>query len=467
VEALADGCFTASTGVRIDTAGVSNEACVTSNADQVRWIVQGGVILKKDSGGDSTLSVTEILDAPLGDVDSGEIYARAECVRSGCCHGLDTTILAGEAVMTNLLKGPYLQWLTTDAMTVMWETADDQIGEVEWFEAEAVHAGLSGAAQTVEGSRRSVCEVTAARIHRVRLDGLESGREYHYRVVGEETLHPLHSAPEEATPFSFCVTSETGGYGDDKINEGIFEQIARYRPDVLVVVGDAVSRGNNYDDWARFFFGPAKSLLHSTPFYLCPGNHEENADWFYRFTDFPEPENYYGFDYGHAHFTAADTTRLVDYVDGCPQETSEMAPTSAQRTFLRDDLNRGASSIWQFAFYHYPPYVSGDFEVPQMRALGADVDAAKVDVVFNSHTIVYERSHPIRQGQLDVEEGTIYIVAGGAGAKPDWFHPKRAWHTAQAQAVPHFVHVAIAGPTLELQAVDVDGRVFDQLRLTK
>jgi hypothetical protein len=142
VEALADGCFTASTGVRIDTAGVSNEACVTSNADQVRWIVQGGVILKKDSGGDSTLSVTEILDAPLGDVDSGEIYARAECVRSGCCHGLDTTILAGEAVMTNLLKGPYLQWPTTDAMTVMWETADDQIGEVEWFETEAVHGSV-------------------------------------------------------------------------------------------------------------------------------------------------------------------------------------------------------------------------------------------------------------------------------------------------------------------------------------
>ena len=40
--------------------------------------------------------------------------------------------------MTNLLKGPYLQWPTTDAMTVMWETAVDQIGEVEWFETEVV-----------------------------------------------------------------------------------------------------------------------------------------------------------------------------------------------------------------------------------------------------------------------------------------------------------------------------------------
>ena|GEM_PF-5059034 len=87
MEALADGCFTASTGVRIDTAGVSNEACVTSNADQVRWIVQGGVILKKDSGGDSTLSVTEILDAPLGDVDSGEIYAAPSVYGAGAAMG--------------------------------------------------------------------------------------------------------------------------------------------------------------------------------------------------------------------------------------------------------------------------------------------------------------------------------------------------------------------------------------------
>ncbi len=370
-------------------------------------------------------------------------------------------------MMTGLLKGPYLQWPTQESITVMWETATDQIGEVEWFETEAVHAGLSGAARTVEESRRSVCEVAATRIHRVELNALQSGRQYHYRVVGEEQLHPMHSAPDTSTPFSFCVTSETGGYGDDEINERIFEQIARYRPDALIVVGDAVRNGSNYDDWERYFFGPARSLLHHTPFYLCPGNHEENADWFYQFTDFPAPGNYFGFDYGNAHFTAADSTRLVDFGDGHPVVTPEMKPESAQRTFLRQDLTAGAAAMWRFAFYHYPPYVSGDYEVAQMRELGADADAAGVDIVFNSHTIVYERSHPIRGGQLDVDEGTIYIVAGGAGAKPDWLHPKRAWHTAQSQAIPHFVHVTIAGPTLELQVVDLDGHVIDHLRLRK
>lgn len=55
----------------------------------------------------------------------------------------------------------------------------------------------------------------------------------------------------------------------------------------------------------------------------------------------------------------------------------------------------------------------------------------------------------------------------GAGAKLDWFHPKRAWHTAQALAVPHFGHVAVTDRRLQLTAVDVDGRVFDALALTR
>ena len=93
------------------------------------------------------------------------------------------------------------------------------------------------------------------------------------------------------------------GYGDDAINRSIFGQIRRYRPDFLLLVGDAVRDGREYDDWERYFFGPGRDLFLDTPFYLCPGNHEENADWMYRFLGYPEPKNYYAFDYGNAHFT--------------------------------------------------------------------------------------------------------------------------------------------------------------------
>jgi hypothetical protein len=367
-----------------------------------------------------------------------------------------------------IVKGPYLQWPTSTAVTVMWETDMETSGAVEWFETEPVHSGLSGRAQTRMSTRRSVSEAQARRIHSVVIEGLTPESEYHYRVVGESgELHSLFCAPDEDRPFCFCVTSETGGYGDDEINQRLFAEMARWRPDMLLVVGDAVRDGRNYEDWERFFFGPGRELLHSTPFYLCPGNHEENADWFYRFTAFPDPGNYYGFDFGNAHFTALDTTRLVDYIDGVPQATAELDDGSAQRRFLRQDLAAASAARWRIGFFHYPPYVSSDFEVQQMRTLVPDLEAGGVDLVFNSHAIVYERSHPLQGGRFSEAGGITYVVAGGAGAKPDWFHPKKSAHTAQALAVPHFVHVTIAGSTLEAKAIDTDGHVFDSWTLRK
>ena len=375
--------------------------------------------------------------------------------------------------MSAIVKGPYLQWPTQDTMTVMWETAEEADATVLWYETEPVHSGLNGSLGTAEESKRVVTDGGRRCIHRLTLEGLDPETDYHYRVrsVGpggasvESDLHPLRTAVRRDTPFSFAVTSETGGYGDDEINRRLFAQIERYRPDFLLVVGDAVSRGSQYEDWERFFFGPARRLLQSTPFYLVPGNHEEDADWFYDFVSYPEPKNYYSFDYGNAHFIGLDSTRLVAYTGGTPTATSELEPGSAQPAFL-DAHFRESAARWKIAFFHYPPYVSGDYEVRQMRALCPALEEHGVNVVFNSHTIVYERSHPIRKERLDEEgEGIVYIVAGGAGAKGDWFHPKRAWHTAEAIAVPHFVHGSVAGGTLALKGVDLDGRVFDSVTL--
>ncbi len=372
-----------------------------------------------------------------------------------------------------IVKGPYLQWPTQRSVCVMWETSGEATSELVCHETESVHYGLDGQSRTVEKPLRTAGDSSPRRIHRLVVDGLEPETLYHYRVCSERgnervesDLHPLKTAVGQQTPFSFAVTSETGGYGDDAINRRLFAQIARHRPDFLIVAGDAVGRGSEYDEWERWFFGPARKLLHSTPFYLCPGNHEEDSPWFYDFVAYPDPKNYYAFDYGGASFLGLDSTRLVDYVDGDPVASPELTSTSPQWQFAERSLAR-SDSTWKIVFFHYPPYVSGDYQVEQMRALSPLFDAHSVDLVFNSHTIVYERSHPLKDGREDEEDGTVYVVAGGAGAKPNWLHPKRAWHTAHSMAVPHFVQVSVANRTLELRAVDEDGAVFDWLTLRK
>lgn len=372
--------------------------------------------------------------------------------------------------MLEIVKGPYLQWPEPGAMTIMWETSAESDSTVTVWRTVRGHRGL----RKDEDSRESLDDTRPCCIHSMTLRGLSPETTYTYRVrsrdaqgeLVESPEHPLKTAPYLQTPFSFAVTSETGGFGNDAINRRVFRRIRQCRPDFLLVVGDAVGDGREYGDWERYFFGPGRELFNDTPFFLCPGNHEENADWFYRFVGYPEPKNFYSFKYGNALFVALDSTRLVDYGEAGPRRNRELDPGSAQCEFLINEL-RSSEAAWKIVFFHYPPYVSGDYQVDPLRELCPVFEAHGVDLVFNSHTIVYERSHPLRANEIDLDAGITYIVAGGAGAAPQWFNPKRAWHTAQSLAVPHFVHVVIAGPTLELRAVDQRGCPFDALQLSK
>jgi hypothetical protein len=83
IEALRHGRFYASTGVTIERTGTADggSSCfVESDADEIRWIVNDGVILKKETGGMGKLSVTELIEAGLSATD---LYARAECLGHG------------------------------------------------------------------------------------------------------------------------------------------------------------------------------------------------------------------------------------------------------------------------------------------------------------------------------------------------------------------------------------------------
>lgn len=100
-----------------------------------------------------------------------------------------------------------------------------------------------------------------------------------------------------------------------------------------------------------------------------------------------------------------------------------------------------------------------------LRQLCPILEQYGVDLVFNSHTIVYERSHPLREGKIDYDDGIVYVVAGGAGAMPEWLLPKREWHTSQSLAVPHFVQVVVTLDNLDVRAIDEEGRLFDSFRI--
>ncbi len=83
VEACRSGRFYASTGVTVSCIGTDAEgssATVVSDADEVHWIADGGVIVRKAAGGTDSIS----MDALLETVPEDQLtYLRAECLGQG------------------------------------------------------------------------------------------------------------------------------------------------------------------------------------------------------------------------------------------------------------------------------------------------------------------------------------------------------------------------------------------------
>lgn len=286
--------------------------------------------------------------------------------------------------MLFIRKGPYLQNPTEHSMTIMWETSLPAASRVDVMYAERIHSGHQGNYKQPVDLFGSFSNESLTKAHKLTVDGLDPETPYYYRIyswVGssetESTWFMFKTAAGQGKPFSFTVTSETGGYSgfdstDGEINRRIFQQMKHYRPDIALFIGDIVHDEKNEEDWNRYFFDPGREFIVDTPIYSCLGNHEDNASWYYDLFAFPEPKNFYAFHYGDAHFICLDST-----------------------------------------------------------------------------------------------DGIVYIVAGGAGAMPNWLLPKREWHTSQSLAVPHFLQVVVTEERLEIRAIDDEGRLFDQLRIRK
>jgi hypothetical protein len=158
--------------------------------------------------------------------------------------------------------------------------------------------------------------------------------------------------------------------------------------------------------------------------------------------------------------------------------------TSAQTTWLKQVLANAAADPtikWKFAFYHAPvypcnsksPFSSG---IPWVR----EFEQYKVDMVFNGHAHVYERTCQMVGGKCQ-QGGVIYVTAGGGGAGTKDVDPTKTdnagsdsydcqqilqaskgnWH--------HYCHIKIDGNTLTYNCYSHDATTNpeDTLTLTK
>ncbi|MEO1496222.1 MAG: LamG-like jellyroll fold domain-containing protein [Planctomycetota bacterium] len=357
-----------------------------------------------------------------------------------------------------MLVEPYLQHGTTDGMTVMWETTARGTSVVRYGETEACEQSATG---------------DDATIHEVRISGLEPATQYFYRAETvdasarkiESRVSTFSTAVEPGTPFAFAVISDT------QFNPEVAVRLSRHawaqRPSFLLHPGDLVDTGVNDTHWTQHFFPGMKPLISRVPMFPVLGNHEQNAQNYFDYMSLPEPEYYYEFRYGDAHFFMLDSNRNV-------------GPDSEQHRWL-DRALADSDATWKFVCHHHPPYSSDENDYGDLwrtnksdrgdlrtRRLSKLYEKHGVDMVWTGHIHSYERTWPIRDGRAVGEsDGPVYMIVGGGGGSLETPGPYRPFFQNQVRRCHHYVMAHVNAGTLELRSYDLDDRLFDTVTLRK
>jgi predicted phosphodiesterase len=343
----------------------------------------------------------------------------------------------------NIEASPYVQNVTSTEATIMWRTPGEAEGIVEFGETAQLGSSAGG---------------DLARLHSVRLTGLQPDTEYMYQVQSpgiEDEIETFRTAPGPEGEVTAVVVGDTGS--GDTPQERLSNVMLEIEPDLVLHTGDVVYPRGGECGYEERFYEPYNELIASAPVYPVLGNHDvlsENGEPYLTAFDLPaessDTERFYSFDYGPLHVAALDSE--LYYGDNS-------IPAEEQKAWLREDL-RTTDRPWKIVVIHRPPYNSSPYHGADPRVLEDLVEIFEeggVDVVFAGHEHAYERLNPI--------DGVQYFVTGGGGG--DLRGGGTSELTAAAALTYHVLRMEASPQRLLIEAIDIDGEVFDQVELTR
>ena len=287
--------------------------------------------------------------------------------------------------------GPYINDAGEDFVEISWKSVVPSSGKV----------AIEGVGEFTDGK--------VSKIHHVRIENLEPGKEYEYKVVlGSEKTAGIESEEytfktfaKDPDHFRFVVYGDTRTY--DKRHRFVADKIAEYKPDFVIHAGDLVMDGRITSDWDGFFWA-IKNLASEHPYFTAHGNHEYNSVYYYEAFDIPYNRAWYSFDYGDAHFVILNADVLL------MQKDEKLMKKETE--WLEKDLESHKDSKYKFVIYHEPFWTNcveygEEGTSPTVDWWKPIFEKYGVTVVFNSHYHLYERF---------LVDGVNYITTGGGGA---------------------------------------------------
>ncbi|WP_295937100.1 FN3 domain-containing metallophosphoesterase family protein [uncultured Alistipes sp.] len=228
-----------------------------------------------------------------------------------------------------IANGPYLQQVTDDGFTVVWTTTMDAASWVEIAPDDGTHFYAAERPKYYDshiGKRRT------GRLHRVRVEGLQPGTTYRYRIMQQGVILEegnkrvilgegygmdiLKQKPYTATTLDtkkdkteFWVVNDI--HGRDSVFRLMLKGVEKSKPDLVCFNGDMLSSIESEQKLFDGYLGSASELLTPAgiPIFATRGNHEFRGTFSDRFLDyFPTPtgEAYYTFRQGPVFFLMLD-----------------------------------------------------------------------------------------------------------------------------------------------------------------
>jgi fibronectin type 3 domain-containing protein len=445
-----------------------------------------------------------------------------------------TTTTALSGIATQLRRYPYLTDVVGQYATINWATDRSAItGSATWGQVAA--DGSCTPTNSVAATRTAITVNSVSEYQWKAMLTLSPNTQYCYRVFLKAVdLLGSDPAPQFWTqlpagstqPFSFVVFGDWGNTNSNGTNQdeaNVMQQVANSGARFALTVGDnAYSSGSQTDFGDLIETGPSISSVFGPQFWAGPGrsmpifpalgNHgyASTTSAHPELTNFPQdqavalsggkyaretyccqngtvsssyPSAWYAFDAGGARFYVLSAAWADNNVGSTNMYDNDYdyhwTVSSAEYQWLENDLKTHPSAL-KFAFLHFPVYSDNTAQVSDTFLQGSGsleglLGRYGVDIAFDGHAHVYERTEP--NG-----DGLVTYLTGGGGAKLatvrdckandayalGWSFASNVGTACGAAPVPtapdsvyHFLRVSVDGNSVTVTPTDEMGRTFD------
>ena len=386
---------------------------------------------------------------------------------------VQTTTTAGneeglpEYVISNATTGSAtsknITWMSnpksSDAKAIMQiaKTSDyDKDGEAAFKNIEGTSKLQSFLGSSDDNLNKTV------RVNKVLATGLSKNTQYTYRVGDGKQWSEVKTfkTNRNGTNTNFFVIGDTQASNQDNVDQIAANLAADGNYSFGIQTGDSVDNAATYSHWTDVLQMFGGNYIGGIDMIHVLGNHEYmgdlNGDTAQNIYNLPNARRY-SVEYGNVYVAT------INY-------TTSKSQLKEDLDWLRQDA-KASKCKWKVLTMHQPAYytnVAGSNEMINELVPGA-VEEAGIDFVFSGHDHTYARTEPLKDGEVNEKDGTVYYICGSTGEKSYGIVNNPNFHFAIATQDYNGIYLTASttDDTFTVTTHDVDGSVIDSYTKSK